>query len=56
MRQRSLQNGRDAGSIRWRRQYTQRDSGSAKPGHCINGGRKCGKAGKGRLLALGFRL
>jgi len=37
MRHRSLQNGRDAGSIGRRRQYTQRGSDCAKPAHCING-------------------
>jgi hypothetical protein len=55
MRHRSLQNGFDAGSIGWRRQYTQRDSGSAKPGHCINGAGNAEKPER-RLLALGFRL
>jgi hypothetical protein len=35
MRHRELQKGLCAGSIGWRRQYTQRGSDSAKPAHCI---------------------
>jgi hypothetical protein len=44
MRHRALQNGRKAGSVGWRRQYTQRGSDGAKPAHCINGRANRGNA------------